>query len=213
MNDPSFARQLATLALRLRAGLPGPTAQASMSPEQRDVTPIAAARAQGCREAAALALVYPHGEVAHIVLTLRRRDLPDHAGQVSLPGGRCQPGEAAVACAIREAWEELAVPPDEVELLGPLTPLYIAPSGHCVQPFVASMPRRPEFRPALGEVAEVIEVALDDLAGRGLLRRETWELRGTLREVPFFAVGGHKVWGATAMMLAELCALWSPSAG
>jgi 8-oxo-dGTP pyrophosphatase MutT (NUDIX family) len=183
-----------------------------MSPEQREVTAIAAAREQGCREAAALALLYPLGEVAHIVLTLRRPDLPDHAGQVSLPGGRCQPDEAAVACAIREAWEELAVPPDEVELLGALTPLYIAPSGHCVQPFVASLPQRPEFRPALGEVAEVIEVAMDELADPNHVQRETWELRGTARVVPFFAVGGHKVWGATAMMLAELCALWLPAA-
>jgi 8-oxo-dGTP pyrophosphatase MutT (NUDIX family) len=205
----SFQRQVAAVAMRLRAGLPGEVAMRAMAPERRNTTPVAEARERGCREAAALALLYPQDGAAHTVLTLRRADLPDHAGQVSLPGGRCQPGEASLDCAIREAFEELAVPPDRLELLGALTPVYIAPSGHCVQPFLASLAERPVFRPAIGEVADVIEVPLTLLADPATRGQELWELGGQPRLVPFFALGPHKVWGATAMVLAELATLWS----
>jgi 8-oxo-dGTP pyrophosphatase MutT (NUDIX family) len=208
MLSPGFDHQLAGLALRLRAGLPGVETMATMAPLGRGQLSLTEARAAGCREAAALALLYPVDGRAHTVLTLRRPDLPHHAGQVSLPGGRCHDGEDALDCAVREAWEELAVPPTELAILGPLTPLFIAPSGHCVQPFLAALPARPVFRPQPGEVAEVIELALDRLADPATQRRETWELAGEAREVPFFAVGDHKVWGATAMVLAELAELW-----
>lgn len=180
-----------------------------MAPEQRGYVPVAEARQRGCREAAALVLLYPLADRAHIALTLRRLDLADHAGQVSLPGGRCEPGEAPADCALREAWEELAVPPEVVRVIGPLTPLYIAPSGHCVQPLLAVALSRPAFQPAEAEVAALLEVPLDHLTNLAYRHRETWQLRGEARQVPFFSIAGHKVWGATAMILNELAVLWS----
>jgi 8-oxo-dGTP pyrophosphatase MutT (NUDIX family) len=210
MTQGPFDRDMARLALQLRRGLPGVPALLAMAPAGRGFLTIEAARAAGCREAAALAALYPVEGVAHLALTVRRADLPEHAGQVSLPGGRCRPGEPALACAVREAWEELALPPDRLAVLGPLTPVYIPPSAHCVQPYLASLPERPVFRPDPGEVAELIEVPLDALIDPACRRRETWQLGGEAREVPFFAFGGPPVWGATAMMLAELAALWAP---
>ncbi len=204
-----FARQAQALARRWQRGVPGVVALLAMAPEQRGYVPLAEARARGCREAAALVLLYPLADTAHIALTLRRADLADHAGQVSLPGGRCEPGEAPATCALREAWEELAVPPELVTVIGPLTPVYIAPSGHCVHPLLAVAPSRPPFRPAEAEVAALLEVPLAHLTDSAYRRHETWQLHGEPRQVPFFALAGHKVWGATAMMLSELAALWS----
>jgi 8-oxo-dGTP pyrophosphatase MutT (NUDIX family) len=200
---------MALLARRLRQGLPGVPALLTMAPPGRGYVPIAEARAKGCREAAALVLIYPHQGQAHVVLTLRHADLTHHASQVSFPGGRCDPGEAPVDCALREAFEELAVPPAQLALLGPLTPVYIAPSSHCVQAFLATMSERPTFQPAATEVAAVIEVPLAHVVGATHRQRADWVLRGEVRDVPFFLFDDHRVWGATAMLLAELGVLWA----
>jgi hypothetical protein len=66
---------------------------------------------------------------------------------------------------------------------------------------------RPEFRPDPYEVAQLIETPLLDLLDEANRRSETWDLRGHTGEVPFFAIQGHTIWGATAMMLSELLAL------
>jgi len=112
--------------------------------------------------------------------------------------------ENAVETALREAVEELSIKPDEVRVLGELTPLYIPPSNYCIYPVVAAAARRPEFDPSPHEVAEVIEVPLDHLLDPRNVTREMWPLRGIDVTVPFYLFQGHKIWGATAMVLAEL---------
>ncbi len=204
-----FARQIALRAGRLRQGLPGVPTLLSMAPAGRGYVPMEVARAGGCREAAALVLLYPWRGAAHVVLTLRQAGLAQHGGQVSFPGGRCEPGETALACALREADEELAVPPARLEILGPLTPLFIAPSGHCLQAILAATPERPSFRAATAEVAAVIEMPLAQLTDKACRARAPWTVAGAKRDVPYFPFDGHRVWGATAMLLAELGALWS----
>ncbi len=118
-----------------------------------------------------------------------------------------EPGETAVAAALREAWEELRIPPAALEVIGELSPLYIPHSGFCVHPVVACAPERPAFLPYADEVAEVIEVSLAHLLNPLTRNEEVWWIRGQPVRVPFYAIGSHKVWGATAMVLAELLAL------
>jgi 8-oxo-dGTP pyrophosphatase MutT (NUDIX family) len=112
--------------------------------------------------------------------------------------------ESAVEAALREATEELSIRPDEVRVIGELTPLYIPPSNYCIYPVVAAAERRPDFRRSPQEVAEVIEVPLDHLLDAKNIKREIWPLRGMDVTVPFYLFEEHKVWGATAMVLAEL---------
>jgi 8-oxo-dGTP pyrophosphatase MutT (NUDIX family) len=112
--------------------------------------------------------------------------------------------ESAVETALREAEEELNIAPAEVQVLGELTPLYIPPSNYCIYPVVAATERRPDFRPSPHEVAEVIEVPLDHLLDLRNIKKEKWPLRGIEVTVPFYYYQGHKIWGATAMVLAEL---------
>jgi len=142
------------------------------------------------------------------VLTKRTETVLHHRGQVSLPGGEQHPGETPVQTALRETEEELGVRLSDVRILGFLTPLYIPPSNFCVYPVVASIPGAPKCRPRAEEVAEVIEVPLVRLLDPSAARRETRTIEGRLVEIPFYDLGGHKVWGATAMVLAEFVALF-----
>ena len=181
-----------------------------MSPSLRPFVTVEAAREAGCREASALVLVYPLDGRAAVALTLRGDEVPDHAGQVSLPGGGLRPGEDVISAALREVFEELGVPAASIEVVGGLTPLFIAPSRYCLYPVVGLARTRPDFRPDAREVVEVIELPAAHLAQEGHVEERL--VRGETRRVPFFAVGRHKVWGATAMVLAELAALWPTDA-
>lgn len=152
-----------------------------------------------------LVLLYCQQDELHLVLTRRRDDLRSHAGQISFPGGKRERDEALATTALRETQEEIGVAPTHLTLLGQLTPIYIMPSDFEVHPFVAWYKdgQRPIFQPAVTEVAEIIEAPLDHLLNPATRREEMWQLRGRDMLVPFFAIGSHKVWGATAMMLSE----------
>jgi len=109
--------------------------------------------------------------------------------------------------ALREAHEEIAVDPTTVRVLGELTPVHVIVSGFTLHPIVGMTDRRPAFVPAAGEVAEVLEVALDDLRDASRIRRGTRIREGVAIEYPYFDLLGHQVWGATAMVLGELICL------
>lgn len=142
-----------------------------------------------------------------IPLTVRHADLPDHAGQISLPGGRIDAGETAEAAALREAHEEIGVDPASVRILGSLTPLYVMVSRFVVTAFVGVVTTRPDFQPASREVAELLEVPLSQLHDPALLKWGTRTREGYIVDFPYFEIGDHQVWGATAMMLGELITL------
>jgi 8-oxo-dGTP pyrophosphatase MutT (NUDIX family) len=127
-----------------------------------------------------------------------------HQGQISLPGGSQEPGETIAETALRETGEELGFDLDDHRLLGRLTSLYIPPSDFVIHPFVAYRPTRPDFAPAPSEVAELLEVPLGYLLDSAVHQSEDWMIRGYQVEVPFYLIGEHKVWGATAMVLSEM---------
>jgi 8-oxo-dGTP pyrophosphatase MutT (NUDIX family) len=151
-----------------------------------------------------LVLFYPHDGQIAFPLTRRTETVESHKGQISLPGGAREGDESLRATALRETCEELEVCPDTLEVLGRLSPLYIPPSGFLINPFVAVSPARPNFEPDPMEVAELIETPLSLLLDPATVKWEEWTLRGTAVAVPFFHIYGHKVWGATAMVLSEL---------
>lgn len=183
--------------------LPGKAAQNRMAPHPRR----SSAPTGPLADAAVLVLLYPAGGRAHFVLTQRTATVTHHRLQVSLPGGRREGGETPTEAALREAREELAVDTADMRVIGTLTPLAVHVSGFLIHPVVAWTARRPDFKPDPREVESIIEVSLEALADPQALKRETWSVDGSEREIPFFELKGHKVWGATAMALSELLAI------
>jgi 8-oxo-dGTP pyrophosphatase MutT (NUDIX family) len=155
------------------------------------------------RQAGVLILLYPEPDGLHIVLTRRTESLRGHSGQVSFPGGQRDPeDESYTITALRETCEELGVC-EGVTVIGTLSPIFIPPSNFEVFPTVAYMPARPVFRPNPDEVAEVFSLSLHALLDERIKRAENWQFQEMRLQVPFYAVGEHKIWGATAIMLSE----------
>jgi 8-oxo-dGTP pyrophosphatase MutT (NUDIX family) len=190
----------------LKRPLPGLAAQARLAPPYR-LEQLLQAPPDDARPAGVLILLYPRAGALHFPLTRRTDGVEKHKGQISLPGGAQEEGESLLDTALRETREEIGVAVDAGSLLGELSPMYIPPSGFLVTPFVAALPERPVFSTLEREVAELIEAPVTALLDPALVRREMWNLRGVDVEVPYFQIGPHKVWGATAMVLSEFAAV------
>ncbi|WP_322798549.1 CoA pyrophosphatase [Thermoflexus sp.] len=204
----SLQELIRRLRERLARPLPGPSAQWEMAPPYRRalLAQLNEEPAQA-RAAAVLILLYPNGSELAFPLTLRTLYVAYHKGQVSLPGGACEPGESPVEAALRETEEELGPLGEAVEILGSLTPLFVPPSGFIVHPVVGYLPRRPTFRPAPMEVAEVLEATLSWLLDSRHQDEEEREVYGARWRIPVFRLENHVIWGATAMILAEFRAV------
>lgn len=157
------------------------------------------------RIAGVMLLLYPSASNGlTFVLTRRTESVGSHKGQISLPGGSIEPEDGSpVDTAIRETCEELAVCEADIALLGELTPLYVIVSDFVIHPIVGCVPARPDFVPQPAEVAEVIEVPLATLLDDSIKVTERWSRDGYEMDVPFYHVGSHAVWGATAIILSE----------
>jgi 8-oxo-dGTP pyrophosphatase MutT (NUDIX family) len=193
---------LEDIRMALQKPLPGLAAQIKLAPDIR-VESLRATPPVDARTAGVLILLYPHNGVWYFPLIRRAEDGLTHGGQISLPGGSQEPGESLQETARREACEEIGAACADVAVLGQLSTIYIPPSNFLVTPTVGYVDRRPDFRCDPREVAELIEVPLSALFDPQVMKREPWTLRGTTVEVPFYQVGPHKVWGATAMILSE----------
>ncbi|MGZ5454649.1 MAG: NUDIX hydrolase [Candidatus Aminicenantales bacterium] len=198
---------LARVEKGLWAPLPGIPAQLAMAPEPRTGHKAYFEVEDTSRKAGVLVLLYVKDQRLCVLLTRRTERVLHHRGQISFPGGEQHPGESLEATALRETVEEMGLDLTAVRVLGRLTPLYIPPSNYCIYPTVAFIPGPLVFHVQPEEVEEVIEAPVDHLADPGTVRRETWHYGGRDVEVPFYAYEGHKIWGATAMVLAELLSL------
>ena len=139
-----------------------------------------------------------------VLLTRRAEHLLDHPGQISFPGGRCEPSdESDTATALREAYEEVGLLPEAVEVLGQL-PQYCTGTGFQVCPVVGvvSPPLQLDIDP--GEVQEAFEVPLAFFLNERNHQKHTREVRGAMREYVAMPYGDYFIWGATAGMLISL---------
>jgi 8-oxo-dGTP pyrophosphatase MutT (NUDIX family) len=157
----------------------------------------------GRTDAGVLVPLYIRAGDLHAVFTKRRDDLRRHPGEISFPGGRYDEGEADLReTALREAHEEIGLDPDAVEIVGALQPTPTIATGYAVYPFVGLIEPGHTWTPSAREVAEVIELPLDELrAGYG---RRRLVRRGLPIRTDTYQVGDRLIWGATARILADL---------
>ncbi len=158
---------------------------------------------RGRTDAAVLVPLYVKDGALHAVFTKRRDNLRRHPGEISFPGGRYDEGEANLtATALREAEEEIGLPPDAVEILGALQPTPTIATGYAVYPFVGMIEPGRTWKISAREVAEVLEFSVTELiAGYG---RRRLVRRGLPIRTDTYLVGDRLIWGATARILADL---------
>jgi 8-oxo-dGTP pyrophosphatase MutT (NUDIX family) len=178
-----------------------------LAPEELRAALIAPDRVQptaapGSVDAAVLVPIFGAAERPGLVFTQRRENMRRHAGEISFPGGRSEPGEELLACALREAEEEIGLDPTTVEVLGALPPVSTVVTGYTIHAFVGLIPSGLAFEPNPDEVAAVLLLHLDELReGFGMRRLVR---RGVPIRTPTYVVGEHLVWGATARVLGLL---------
>ena len=158
------------------------------------------------RPAATLLAVYPDADGTLVIpLTVRHGDLRAHAGEVSLPGGAVDVSDPSPeAAALREAWEEVGIPPSAVRILGRLDPVWIPVSNFELQPFVGAIGARPALVPHDAEVTAVVELPVAALWDADVIGTEEMTVRGVTVRAGVYRYGGVVVWGATALTLGML---------
>ena len=185
-----------TLAERLRAALSSPTTQPLLEGD------LLEAGVEAGVPAAVLVAITDREEPG-VILTVRREHMRTHAGQVAFPGGRLDAGEEVDQAALREASEELLLEPDTVDLIGSIEP-YRTVTGFIVTPVVGVIPPDLPLTPHEHEVADWFEAPLAYLLDPANQIQREAEWRGRVR--PYIEIDwqGHRIWGVTAAIIANL---------
>ena len=181
---------------RLRDALAAPASEPLLEGD------LAELRAEADTQAAVLAAV-TNRPAPGVILTVRREHLRTHAGQVAFPGGRVDPGEDAVAAAVREAHEEILLDPAAVEVVGTVEP-YRTVTGYLVTPVIAVI--RPDLPLQLHEheVADWFEAPLDFILDPLNQHRRSALFQGATRHYYEIVWNDRRIWGATAAMIVNL---------
>ncbi len=202
---------ITTLSDKLINGLPGWNAQKSMSPvdTHRYLNPPDTAR-----QSAVMILISKvtsiEPQISYIRRTSRYPDDP-HSGQISFPGGGQESSDQTLLdTAVRECHEEIGVSEKNYTILGPLTPIYVYVSNYLVQPYIGYTNDALSYKIQTDEVDDVIEVPLSYISHRSTIKTMDYSVRGNIiHDMPYYDLQPDILWGATAMITAELIELIS----
>ena len=193
---------ITSLQSALAGKLPGFQAQQNMLARPR--TPVNLPNSpETATTAAVLILLYQSGSEVLFFLTERTHAVENHKGQISLPGGAHEADETLADTARRETWEEIGIAMESIAIIGKLSTLYVPITDFMIHPFVGWVYPEPDPQADPFEVKEMISVSLNNLQDDNLEKQEIRQIRGHEVQVPYFRFGEYKVWGATAMILAE----------
>ncbi len=156
--------------------------------------------------AAVMMLFYPKGEVAHLVLIVRNAYPGVHSSQIAFPGGKVEETDLGLQeTALRETFEEIGIPSDQINVVRSFSSIYIPPSNFLVFPFMGISPKELQFVLQEEEVAGIIEMPVSMLLDDSIIAHKILDTSYAKEiTVPVFQIHDHAVWGATAMMLSEL---------
>jgi 8-oxo-dGTP pyrophosphatase MutT (NUDIX family) len=151
-----------------------------------------------------------HADDGRLVLTKRASGLRHHPGQIALPGGKVDPGDTdAIAAALREAQEEVALDPAQVRILGCLPP-HRTVTGFLITPVIGIIDGPFVPVPEAGEVQEVFNLPFHHICNPALYRVERRRWRGGWRSYHAAPFGPYYLWGATARILLGLAQRMTP---
>jgi len=159
------------------------------------------------RHSAVLLLLADGPNGAEVLLTRRSMQMRSHRGEISFPGGRCDPGETPMETALREAEEEVGLDRDRPAVVGELEHLSTIVSKSYIVPIVATLDERVELSPQTGEADRVMWTPVAELTRSDTYHRERWGIPPLDRPLHFFHLDDETVWGATARILVDLITL------
>lgn len=189
--------------------LPGKEAQMRMSPRPVNIKRFDPKLSENYRKGAVLILIYPQGNQAYFPL-IKRPEYPGvHSGQIAFPGGKMEKEDQdEVFTALREAQEEVAIDPGQVEIIGRMSDLFVMASNFLVSPVLAYSETVPNFIPEEREVQRIIPTRISELFVPETSKTTTLEVGDQLKlDTPYFEIDKEMVWGATAMILGEFMQL------
>lgn len=189
--------------------LPGKTAHLKMAPALRSEKYMSP---NGSYKKASVHLtVFEKDSEPHLIFIKRASVIKEdkHSGQIGFPGGQVEESDKSLEdCALRETNEELGLNLSKIELLGPMTPIYVYVSNFMVYPFVGIYHGDPEYILQKSEVDYVIEAPISDFLDDSIIKTKDIQIRqGILKDVPFYDLQGETLWGATAMMTSEFISI------
>ena len=205
MNFDKFLKSISKIE---HIPLPGEDSQVKMSPTYRmQLVEEQSEHMKNARKAGVMALFYPDlDRHTKLILILRKTYSGVHSAQVGFPGGKLEIEDPSLEyAALRETFEEVGVPIENMKVIKAMTSVYVPPSNFMVYPFIGITHEMPRFLKQDDEVEDLIEVLLDDFLNEDHVGSQ--RLMTSLQkevEVPGFKLNGHMVWGATAMMLSEI---------
>lgn len=198
-----FPQFIPQLKQRIQEPLPGLEAQMKMAPDARGRKIVVP---DDARKAAVMLLLYPFEEKFFIPFIRRAEDGRVHGGQISFPGGSHDPTDPDFQfTALREVEEEIGIVRSKIEVLGPISPIYIPPSNFIVETFVGVLEEKPLFIPEPGEVAGIVEIEVSEFlneANVGIHKVDVFG--GNFIDAPGYTpYGDNLIWGGTSMIIAE----------
>lgn len=156
------------------------------------------------RPGGVIILLYEEEGRIRFPLTKRPEYTGAHSGQVSLPGGKAEPGEDAIATALRECEEEIGIDRNQVSVIGTLSDFFVMPSNFMVTPVIATIDANIAFKPDTREVVKILSADLEDILKDDAMKQKEILAAGRFRmNAPHFVIEDEVVWGATAMMVNE----------
>ncbi len=180
--------------------LPGSVSHQKMLPLNRTLN-VCDEDQKSIKHSSVLLLLFTENNDLNAILIKRPEHMKHHAGQIALPGGRIEIGETPFETALRETWEEIGITPDQIEILGSLSTLYVQVSRFKIHPVVGWLDKKPEFIINKNEVEKTITFPVK-LIKNSFDEVELNTISGLLK-VPCIQFDGEIIWGATAMILSE----------
>jgi 8-oxo-dGTP pyrophosphatase MutT (NUDIX family) len=196
------------LKIQLNEPLPGQEAQLLMVPGEKAILRKSYPEHPEPKKSAVLILLFPFQKGISTILIERAVYVGVHSGQIAFPGGKAEETDPDLKyTALRETYEEIGIPMEQVEIIGNLTDVYINPSNYLVTPFIGYLSQAPDFLINEREVQKIIRV---DILNTDKVIKSTKKIthsNGLRIQTPFYSIDGFTIWGATAMMMSELIVL------